>query len=134
MLNTNFSVFMSYYLTLISSMIPITALVTFSSVERAMMIYLCCYTHTYTSISDLSPRQNRRCWSCGTNLAGLRNIEQHSLIIYAFSSIITRFLCGNSLKYISSLCYHPFFSRMAVVRGMPSITLTLTSCKVSSSS
>ena len=51
MLNTNFSFLMSYYLTLLSSMIPITALVTFSSVERAMVIYLCCYTHTYTSIS-----------------------------------------------------------------------------------
>lgn len=60
-LNINFSVLMSYYLTKISPMIPITALVTFSSVERAMMIYLCCYTHTYTSISELSPRQKRRC-------------------------------------------------------------------------
>ena len=42
---------MSYYLTFISSTIPITALVTFSSVERAMVVYLCCYTHTYTSIN-----------------------------------------------------------------------------------
>ena len=50
-LNTNFSVLMSYYLTKISPMIPITALVTFSSVKREMVVYLFCYTHTYTSIS-----------------------------------------------------------------------------------
>ena len=53
MLNTNFSNLISYYLTKISPMPPITALVTFSSIERAMVIYLCCYTHTYTSISKL---------------------------------------------------------------------------------
>lgn len=42
---------MSYYLTIISFTISITTLVTFSSIERAMVVYLCCYAHTYTSIN-----------------------------------------------------------------------------------
>ena len=112
------------------------------SLEIVIMIYLCCYTHTYTSISELSSRPKRRCWSWWTNLISIflqfkgqvktdaplwKKSISLSLIALYMIPLLTILL--KSLGFTSSI-FHPFFSRISGVNGTPDNSNWCTGCSI----